>query len=119
MNDSPPEDSQAGGNLFAGVPARLPEELFDTLLEHPACRIERIVSQGHSTPAGQWYDQARDEWVLLVRGRAALELEGRAGLLELGPGDFLLLPAHCRHRVAWTAAGEDTVWLALHLPSAS
>lgn len=106
---------ESAGNLLAGIPAVLGEELFETLLERPECRIERIVSRGQSTPVGQWYDQAWDEWVLLIKGRAALELEGEDELVELGPGDYLLVPAHCRHRVAWTVADEDTVWLALHL----
>lgn len=119
MGDSVPANAAAAGNLFAGVPDALPGELFENLLERPGCRIERIVSRGQATPAGQWYDQAWDEWVLLVKGAAALELEGRESLLELAPGDYLLIPAHCRHRVAWTAADEDTVWLALHLPAKS
>lgn len=32
------------------------------------------------------------------------------------PGDWAVLPAHCRHRVAWTAPDRETVWLAVHLP---
>lgn len=119
MSKSAPTNVRPAGNLFNGVPETLPEELFDTLLERPDCRIERIVSRGQSTPAGQWYDQGWDEWVLLLQGRAALQREEQEGLLELGPGDYLFLPAHCRHRVAWTADDEDTVWLALHLPPAS
>lgn len=111
MDDS----SLAIGNLLAAAPAALPEELFETLLERPGCRIERIVSRQHATAPGEWYDQERDEWVLLVQGAAGLQIEGRDGLLELGPGDYLLLPAHCRHRVAWTAQDGDTIWLALHL----
>lgn len=119
MSKSPPVSAQPDGNLFAGLPEVLPEELFETLLDQPGCRVERIVSRGQSTPAGQWYDQAWDEWVLLLQGAAALQLEGQEGLLELRPGDYLLLPAHCRHRVAWTADGEETLWLALHFSSAS
>jgi cupin 2 domain-containing protein len=114
-----PESSATGGNLFSGVPGTLPEELFETLLERPGCRLERIVSRGHATPPGQWYDQREEEWVLLVKGAAALEIEGEGGVRELGPGDYLLLPAHCRHRVAWTSAGEETVWLALNLTAES
>jgi len=111
----PPRGSGPLGNLLADLPQPLPEELFQTLLERPGCRLERIVSRGHATPQGQWYDQAWDEWVLLFKGAAALEIEGREALLELHPGDHLLLPAHQRHRVAWTDPAGETVWLALHL----
>jgi cupin 2 domain-containing protein len=52
--------------------------------------------------------------VLLVSGRARLEIEGERVERALGPGDYLFLPAHCRHRVAWTDPGQATVWLALH-----
>lgn len=109
------ESSPGGGNLFSGVAETLPEELFQPLLEGPGVRVERILSRGHATPAGQWYDQSEDEWVLLLKGAAALEIAGEGGPRKLLPGDYLLLPAHCRHRVAWTAAGEETVWLAIHL----
>jgi len=100
-------------NLFTAIPTELPEELFETLLQNPNFRLERIVSRGHATPEDQWYDQDEHEWVLLVSGAAALEIEGRTEQLVLEPGDHLLLPAHCRHRVVWTAPEEETVWLAL------
>jgi len=111
--------SPSGGNLFSGVAETLPEELFQPLLERPGVRVERILSRGHATPAGQWYDQSEDEWVLLLKGSAALEIEGEGKQRELLPGDYLLLPAHCRHRVTWTAAGEETIWLAIHLAAGS
>lgn len=100
-------------NLFEGIPDPLPEELFDTLLQRQGLRLERIVSQAHHTPDGQWYDQPQDEWVLLLKGEAGLKIEGEPQLLTLKPGDHVLLPAHCRHRVEWTAAEGDTVWLGL------
>lgn len=105
----------AGGNLFDCIPETLSAEFFETLLERPGCRLERIVSRGHATPAGQWYDQEWDEWVLVIKGKAALEIEGRTELKELHPGDHLLITAHQRHRVAWTDANDETIWLALHL----
>jgi cupin 2 domain-containing protein len=101
-------------NIFADIPDQLPEELFEAILDHPGFRLERIVSRGHATPADQWYDQAQDEWVLLLKGRAGLRLENRADEVVLKRGDYLLLPAHCRHRVEWTDPDQDTVWLALH-----
>jgi cupin 2 domain-containing protein len=100
-------------NLLAGLPAA-PEaaERFEDLLTRPGARIERIVSSGQSTAPGDWMDQAWDEWVLLVAGRAGLTLEGEAPLV-LDPGDHLLIPARRRHRVDFTET--PTVWLAVHL----
>lgn len=102
------------GNVFAAIPETAAEELFEDLLRRPAFRIERIVSFGQASPEGFWYDQVGAEWVVVLRGRAGLELEGEVEILELGPGDWIDLPAHRRHRVAWTAPDEPTVWLAVH-----
>jgi cupin 2 domain-containing protein len=102
------------GNVFAGLPADRTQETFEVLAEGSGTRIERIVSFGQASPEGFWYDQEMAEWVMVVRGRAGLEIEGQPGVIELSPGDHLDLPAHCRHRVAWTAPNEPTVWLAVH-----
>jgi cupin 2 domain-containing protein len=100
-------------NLFLDIPSDRFAELFDTLAETGAVRIERIVSRGHVTPAGQWYDQDRHEWVLLLKGAARLAFaDGRE--VALAPGDWLEIPARQRHRVAWTDPAQDTVWLAVH-----
>jgi len=105
------------GSLFDDLDAVAgPEERFDPLLTTPGVKIERIVSFGHRSPEGFWYDQEWAEWVLLLRGRAGVELAGEGRVRELRAGDHLLIPAHCRHRVAWTAEGEPTVWLAVHYP---
>jgi cupin 2 domain-containing protein len=102
----------ARGNLRAGLPDALAGERFETLVSDGAVRIERITSRGQASPPGFWYEQPQREWVLVVTGRAAVEIEGE--VLELAPGDWLDIPAHRRHRVLWTADGEPTVWLALH-----
>ena len=99
-------------NLFSNLPQNLPEELTTTLQEAPGVRIERIVSHGHSSPEGFWYDQDQAEWVLVLNGAARLEFEDR--LLEMRPGDFVNIPAHKKHRVAWTTPDEPTIWLAVH-----
>ena len=109
-------DAAKAGNLTNGLSSLpLAREIVDVLLERPGVRIERIVSTGQATPEGQWYDQATDEWVLVVMGRARLRIEGEAEDRELGEGDFVFLPAHCRHRVAWTEQDMLTVWLAVHV----
>ena len=101
-------------NLLSTLPAPGVDESFTTLLDRPGVRIERIVSHGHVTPADRPYEQAEDEWVLLVEGAARLWLDGR-GEAALGPGDHLLIPAGLRHRVTWTLPDAPTVWLAIHL----
>lgn len=95
------------------LPAPGPQEDIQLLLQHPAVRIERIVSDGQVSPPGFWYDQAEDEWIVILQGAGALEYEdGRR--VDLGVGDCLLIPTHCRHRVVQTA--PRTVWLAVFLP---
>jgi cupin 2 domain-containing protein len=101
-------------NLLAGVNGPTREELIETLLETPQVRLERIVSTGQATPEGQWYDQERNEWVAVLSGSAGLLFEGEAEIRVMHPGDHLLIPAHRRHRVAWTDPQQQTVWLALH-----
>lgn len=103
------------GNLRTGLPAQpVADEIFERLIERPGLRIERIVSTGQSTPEGEWYDQARDEFVVVVAGAARLRIEGEAEDRALGEGDWVFLPAHCRHRVTWTREEPPTVWLAIH-----
>ena len=100
-------------NLFENPPVQSSEEEFTELVSRSGIRIERIVSTGQATPAEAPYDQAHDEWVLLVRGSASLWIDGE-GERDLRPGDYMLLPAHRIHRVTRTAAHEPTVWLAIH-----
>lgn len=100
-------------SLLDDIPDDLPAELCQTLFEKPNIRIERIVSRGHTTPIGDWYDQTQDEWVLLLKGQAELAFE-EGETVKMNAGDALLLPRHCKHRVAWTPDDEDTIWLAIH-----
>lgn len=98
-------------NLFEGCPTPWPEELFTPLLKAGSVRIERIVSQGHSSPPDFWYDQAEAEWVLILGGAALLVMEGQQSPIRLGAGDSVNIPAHQRHRVEWTTPDEPTIWL--------
>ncbi len=102
------------GNLLADLPVDLRDEQFTALLQRPGLRLERIVSHGQTTPAGEWLSQAQEEWVLLLTGAARLTLEGQESV-ALGPGDHILIPAGQRHRVDWTQPNAPTVWLALHI----
>lgn len=101
-------------NLYRKIPADTKEEIFEPLLQTRHFRLERIVSKGQATPPGEWYDQAMEEWVVLLKGSAGLLFEGRAEIKVMEPGDFLHIPSHQRHRVEWTDPKEETIWLALH-----
>lgn len=101
-------------NLFADIPGHLPNELFTTLLQSPNVRIERIVSHGHTSPDGFWFDQSSHEWVLVLQGAARLRFEDHETAVEMKAGDWLHIPAHRKHRVEWTSTDEPTIWLAVH-----
>jgi cupin 2 domain-containing protein len=108
-------------NIFADIPEIFPDnlpdnskgELFDTLVQTPGFRLERIVSRGHCSPPGFWYDQDENEWVILLKGSAGLRFEDQESILILNPGDYLHIDRQRRHRVEWTAPQQETVWLAL------
>jgi cupin 2 domain-containing protein len=100
-------------SLFDAIPFDLPRELIEVLADGPGLRIERIVSLGHTTPEGAWFDQEEHEWVLLLSGSARMVFEGEPPFMLLA-GDFLSIPARCRHRVDWTDPDRPTVWLAIY-----
>jgi len=100
-------------NLFQDIPERLDQELVERLIASDSFRIERLVSRGHASPPDSWYDQNEHEWVAVLTGKAQLQIEGQEQLVTLGPGDTYNLPAHTKHRVAWTEPNQDTIWLAV------
>jgi cupin 2 domain-containing protein len=93
-------------------------EHFETLARSGEVRVERIVSRGHRSEPDFWYDQAEDEFVLLVSGAARL-MFADGTLCELRAGDWVNIPAHVRHRVDWTDETTFTIWLAVFSPAAS
>jgi cupin 2 domain-containing protein len=99
-------------NLFVGVPQHLPDELFTTLLDDANVRIERIVSHGHASSEGFWYDQDQHEWVVVLKGAARLRFENQT--IEMKPAEFVKIPADKNYRVEWTTTVEPTFWLAVH-----
>ena len=101
-------------NIYSQIPAPRDRELFEDLAVGGGVRIERIVSWGQATRAGDWLAQDRDEWVILLAGAAGLRLEGEEGTVEMGPGDYVHIPAGRRHRVEWTAQDQRCVWVGVH-----
>ena len=104
-------------NIFSKIPVSYDKELFETIIESNKFRIERIVSTGQATPAGQWYDQEQDEWVLLLSGNAGLVFQGDSEICVMKSGDYVHIPAHKRHRVEWTDPKQMTIWVAFHYPA--
>lgn len=98
-------------NLLCDIPADLPVELVHTIVAADGTRIERVVSKGHQSAPDFWYDQDQNEWVFLAKGEARLQFQSQT--LHLKAGDYVNIPAHQKHRVAWTTPDEETVWLAI------
>lgn len=99
-------------NLLEDIPAELPVELTEVLASNRSFRLERIVSRGHVSPPDFWYDQIENEWITILQGEAILAYSDGTSV-ALKQGDSLLIPAHRKHRVAWTVPDAPTIWLAL------
>ena len=87
------------------------DEIFETILTKGNVKIERIISSGQSSPEDFWYDQEQEEFVLIVQGEAVVKFEQKEVLLKVG--DYVNIPAHCKHRVKYTSKTEETIWLAV------
>ncbi len=109
----PSSERDRSPNLFLNIPSDFTGELVENLLTKDHVRIERIVSRGQASPPGFWYDQSEHEWVVVLKGRAKIQIADQESLKELKPGDSLFLPAGLRHRVEWTDPTEETIWLAV------
>lgn len=101
------------GNLFVDIEAPASGERFERLLAHRNLLIERIISSASTTPFESV--QTQDEWVVLLQGKATLDVEGDR--VELRSGDYVFLPAGTAHTVLCVSDGA--LWLAVHLHQAS
>ena len=99
-------------NIF-DLPSLTNKELFESLVSADNILIERIISTGQTTPPGGWYDQDQDEWIILLQGFASLAYDDQTEI-NLTPGDYLLIPAHQKHRVVYTSSEPPCIWLAVH-----
>lgn len=99
-------------NLFDTIEPPFENEVFDDLLISENLRVERILSAGHTSPDGSWYDQGENEWVLVLQGAGVIEYED-GEKVRLDKGQFVNIPAHTKHRVEWTESKQTTIWLAI------
>jgi cupin 2 domain-containing protein len=106
-------------SLFS-IPAGLPrlEEFSEILARSGDVVVERIISHGHTTPSGEWFDQDHGEWVALLQGHARLVFND-GSVLDMHAGDWTIIQAHQRHRVEATTIDPPCVWIAIHFSSSS
>jgi cupin 2 domain-containing protein len=100
-------------NIFKNIPQTLREELFEEIVTSKHVKIERIISDGHTSPKEGWYDSEQNEWVIVLQGEAILSFENGTNV-ELKRGDYHNIPAHKRHKVSHTSQEEKTIWLAVY-----
>lgn len=100
-------------NIFQNIPQNLPEELFEDILKRDNFKIERIVSDGHTSPKKGWYNSTQNEWVIVLQGEAILSFEKELHV-ELQKGDYYNILAGQKHRVSYTSESEKTIWLAIY-----
>lgn len=100
-------------NLFR-LPEVLPnEEIFEALIPDKGILIERIVSSGQVSPENFWYNQERDEWVVLLQGKAVIRWKD-GKVKELSAGDWVFISAGEAHKVEFTSEDPPCIWLAVH-----
>jgi cupin 2 domain-containing protein len=97
-------------NIFQ-LPNSLPQtELSEMLVDSNQIAIKRIISTGQVTPVGEWYDQEQNEWLIVLQGSGELSYEDNSRI-KLTTGDYLLIPAHQKHRVEYTSTEPPCIWL--------
>lgn len=99
-------------NLFSNIPGSIPDEIFEDLLVTKSIRIEKIISDGQSSPENSWYDQSENEWVVVLTGQGVIEFED-GQIVTLNRGDYLNINAGVKHKVLSTSSDEITIWLAI------
>lgn len=100
-------------NIFINTEGHFSDEIFEEILNHKNFKIERIISSGQTSPDGFWYDQDQNEWVILMQGEAVISFKNESKK-RLIAGDYILIPAHKKHRVEYTSTEKKTIWLAIH-----
>ena len=100
-------------NIFENIPQNLKEELIENILVDKNFKVERIISEAHSSPIDFWYNQPTNEFIYLVSGSAGIMFEDRS-VRTLKPGDYFVIEAGKKHRVEWTDTESKTIWLTIH-----
>lgn len=100
-------------NIYLDLPSAKSREIFEKIIYKNGVKIERITSFGQATPPGKWLKSKRNEWVILLKGKAKLKFLLTGKIIEMKPGDHIFIPAETRHRVEWTDPKKKSVWAAV------
>ncbi|MFA6741672.1 MAG: cupin domain-containing protein [Arcobacteraceae bacterium] len=98
-------------NIFEKIIVDKTEEFFFEIFKNETIKIEKIVSNGQTSPENFWYEQEKSEFILLLEGFAILEFEDFE--IELKKGDCINIKAKQKHRVKFTSLNEPTIWFAV------
>ena len=98
-------------NIFEEIIIDKNEEKFFEIFKNETIKIEKIVSNGQTSPQNFWYEQEENEFVLVLEGFAILQFEDKE--IELKKGDCLNIKAMQKHRVKFTSLDEPTIWFAV------
>lgn len=98
-------------NVFENIIIDKSKEQFFELLKNDNIKIEKIVSNGQSSPINFWYEQEKNEFVLILKGNAIIEYESSEFILN--EGDYVNIKAFTKHRVKYTNQTQPTIWLAV------
>lgn len=110
-NNSNNSNKPVFSNLFENLPDTSDEEAIEIIASANNLVIERIVSEGQTSD--DWYDQDETEFCAVLSGAADLLFDGGDPPVRMRPGAWVIIPAHCRHKVSWTDPAVKTVWIAV------
>jgi cupin 2 domain-containing protein len=98
-------------NIYEQLHPAKNKEIFEKIVEKNGVKIERITSLGQATPEGKWLKSKRNEWVILLKGKAKLRFRFTEDVIKMKPGDHIFIPGGTMHRVEWTTSKEKSIWV--------
>jgi mannose-6-phosphate isomerase-like protein (cupin superfamily) len=102
-------DGQRRGRLLDPAHTPAAGERIEDVVRVGNVVVEQILSGRVQGPLD--YLQEHDEWVVVLAGAATLEVGGTP--VDLGAGDWVLLPAGVPHRLLRVERGTN--WLGVHV----
>jgi len=102
------------GNFLLNKLLDKSNEILETLLSEKSFFIERIITNGQTTPKGTWLSQEKAEFVVLLNGNATLIIRENNQIINMKAFDYILIPPYCEHRVDCVSENQEIVWLAVH-----